>query len=89
MPITAFFFRNSGLATPAPGLHPPPMRYTEFRDAIRAELKRRPEGLTWKALQTTLDLPYDRPCPNWTRRLEVEIGLQRQPGQGRAYVWKL
>ena len=65
------------------------MRYTEFRDAIRAELKRCSEGLTWKELQATLDLPYDRPCPNWTRRLEVEIGLQRRPGPGRAYVWKL
>lgn len=76
--------RDSGLASP-----PFLMRYTEFRDAIRTELKRRPEGLTWKELQTTLDLPYDRPCPNWTRRLEVEIGLQRLPGHGRAYVWKL
>lgn len=65
------------------------MRYTEFRDAIRDELRRRPQGRTWKELRATLALPYDRPCPNWTRRLEEEIGLQRQPGRTRAYVWKL
>ena len=33
------------------------------------------------------DLPYDRPCPEWTRRLESEIGLIRQKGTGKAFVW--
>lgn len=65
------------------------MRYTEFRDAIRAELMSHPQGRTWKELKTNLDLPYDRPCPNWTRRLEGEIGLQRRPGPGRAHVWRM
>jgi len=65
------------------------MRYTEFRDSIRSELKRCPEGLTWKELKFRLNLPYTRPCPNWTNRLEEEIGLQRQTGKGRAYIWNL
>lgn len=65
------------------------MRYTEFRDAIAGELRRHPDGKTWKELQSSLDLPYDRPCPNWTARLETEIGLVRNTRRGRALIWKL
>lgn len=69
------------------------MRYTEFRDAIHRRLKRRKSGLTWAELRDTLDLPYDRPCPEWTKRLEAEIGLTRSkptaPGAGRALVWRV
>lgn len=64
-----------------------PMRYTEFRDLIQSELRRHPAGLTWVELKTRLRLPYDRPCPTWTRQLEEEIGLRRVPGKGRAKVW--
>jgi hypothetical protein len=34
-------------------------------------------------------LPYHRPCPAWTARLESDIGLVRGKGTGRALVWKL
>jgi hypothetical protein len=65
------------------------MRYTEFRDLIREELDRSPEGRTWAELRDGLGLPYDRPCPTWTRKLEEQIGLTRTKGAGRALVWKL
>ena len=65
------------------------MTYIEFRDAVCGELGRRKNGLTWRELRERLDLPYERPCPTWVRRLEVESGLTREPGPGRAYVWSL
>ena len=65
------------------------MRYVEFRDAIQEELKHHGEGWTWKELRHRLKLPYVRPCPTWVSRLEKEIGLERAPGEGRAYVWTL
>ena len=65
------------------------MKYTEFRDRIERELKRKRSGATWKELKHRLDLPYDRPCPTWVKQLEDEIGLTRSRNNGRAYVWKL
>jgi hypothetical protein len=65
------------------------MRYVEYRDAIKAELRRNSAGLTWAELQSRLGLPYDRPCPTWTRQLESEIGLQRKKGVGRSLVWHI
>jgi len=65
------------------------MRYVEFRDAIAGELRRNPKGLTWAELKAQRALPYERPCPTWTRQLEKEIGLSRAKGSGRAYVWKI
>ena len=66
------------------------MRYIDFRDSIRDELRRHAGGLTWTQLRQRLDLPYERPCPAWTKQLEREIGLTRVSGNGsRALVWKL
>jgi hypothetical protein len=65
------------------------MRYVEFRDAIEKELRRRPEGLTWRQLQERLSLPYDRPCSAWTKQLEQEIGLSRMKSAGRALLWRV
>jgi hypothetical protein len=64
------------------------MRYIDFRDAIDAELRANPGGLTWPELKQRLDLPYERPCPTWVKRLETEIGLSREKGPGRALVWR-
>ncbi len=63
------------------------MRYTEFRDLIQEKLQRNAEGLTWFELKESLGLPYQRPCPEWIKRLEQEIGLCRAKGACRAYVW--
>jgi hypothetical protein len=64
------------------------MSYITFRDAIRRELRRHQRGLTWKQLRDRLDLPYERPCPNWVARLEQDINLSRARAAGREYVWK-
>jgi hypothetical protein len=65
------------------------MRYAEYKDAIRRELRRSPQGLTWLQLQQRLNLPYDRPCATWTHLLEREIGLSRKKGDGRAFLWRV
>jgi hypothetical protein len=65
------------------------MTYADFRDSIATQLRRTPAGLTWAQLQERLALPYDRPCPTWTKQLEHDIGLTRVKGQGRALVWKV
>jgi hypothetical protein len=65
------------------------MRYDEFKAAIHQHLKRNRHGATWLELRETLALPYDRPCPEWTHRLETEIGLIRRKGTSRALVWEL
>jgi len=67
------------------------MRYQDFRDAIRNELRRTRAGLTWTQLRDRLKLPYDRPCPAWTAQLEKEIGLARgrDGKRGRSLIWKL
>lgn len=65
------------------------MHYTEFKAAIQQHLKRKREGATWVELREALALTYERPCPEWTRRLEEEIGLVRRKGAGRALVWAL
>ena len=63
------------------------MRYVEFRDAVLEYLRRRSRGRTWAQIRDDLDLPYKRPCPTWTARLERESGLTRTRGAGRALVW--
>lgn len=66
------------------------MRYVEFRESIREALQGKPDGLTWAQLRDQLTLPYDRPCPAWTRQLEQEIGLKRaRPKTGRALLWRI
>jgi hypothetical protein len=63
------------------------MRDCDFRDQIHSALRRSRSGKTWAALKSELKLPYDRPCPEWTKRLEQEIGLRRTPGTGRSLLW--
>jgi hypothetical protein len=65
------------------------MRFVEFQSLICEELLQHPKGFTWAELGERLDLPYDRPCSTWVKRLEEESGLTRARGSGRAYLWKL
>lgn len=65
------------------------MRYVDFRDVILEELRQNPAGLTWAELKERLDLPYDRPCPTWVGRMKQEVGLSRDRGSGRSYVWRV
>ncbi|TDU81582.1 hypothetical protein EI77_00892 [Prosthecobacter fusiformis] len=65
------------------------MTYAEFRTHIQRHLEKQSRGATWQELRDTLKLPYERPCPEWTRRLEEEIGLVRRKGHGRSLHWTL
>lgn len=65
------------------------MSYSEFKNAITKYLRKHRAGATWQELRDGLSLPYERPCPEWTRQLEQEIHLQRRKGTGRALVWSL
>ncbi len=58
------------------------MTYDEFKGAIHQRLRLSRHGATWVELRDSLALPYDRPCPEWTRRLEEDIGLVRMGGPG-------
>lgn len=65
------------------------MTYLEFKTRIQRHLKQHSDGATWRELRDALELPYERPCPEWTRRLEEEIGLLRRKGEGRGFNWSL
>jgi len=65
------------------------MSYAEFKQRIEGSLRRRKGGLTWRELREVAELPYERACPEWTRRLEREIGLKRVKGETRALVWTM
>lgn len=65
------------------------MRYDQFRETVHQTLRKHPDGLAWRALREAGGLPYDRPCPEWTRRLETEIGLTRERAGGRGLVWRI
>jgi hypothetical protein len=65
------------------------MRYVDFRDSICRELRKNPQGLTWPELRSRLDLPYRSPCSEWVARMERENGLRREPGESRAFIWKV
>lgn len=65
------------------------MRYVEFRDLIHEDLRDNPAGQTWAELKDRLQLPYERPCPTWVRRLEQEIGLVRAKRSGGALHWMI
>jgi hypothetical protein len=65
------------------------MTYLEFKSTVQRHLIQHPNGATWQELRDTLKLPYQRPCPEWTCRLETEIGLVRRRGSGRSLCWTL
>ncbi len=65
------------------------MTYLQYRNQIQEELLAHPHGWTWKELKSRLALPYKTPCPEWTKRLESEIQLDRSEKKGNAKIWKL
>jgi antitoxin component of MazEF toxin-antitoxin module len=66
----------------------PRMTYEEFRDSIRGELKRSPDGLTWTEIRARLKLPQKVPNNKWVRRMETDIGLTRVKDL-RGVVWRV
>ena len=65
------------------------MRYVDLRGSIKDDLLQCPPGFTWEELRERLQLPHDRPCGSWVRRMQREMGLTRARGSGRAYIWTL
>ena len=65
------------------------MTYATFRDRVQDTLRQHPSGLTWVELRGNAKLPYERPCPEWTKRLEKDIGLVRAEKRGNALVWRV
>jgi len=64
------------------------MTYEEFRDKIRMELKKNPDGLTWTELKRKLNLPQKVPNNKWVNQMIKDIGLMRAKRE-RSTVWKL
>jgi hypothetical protein len=66
------------------------MTYLEFKTSIQHHLEKHSTGATWAELRDRLDLPYDRPCPEWTRRLEKEmfapLSEESCPGKSHARI---
>jgi len=65
------------------------MTYAAFSDKVQQTLSRYPTGLTWVELRGTAKLPYQRPCPEWTKQLENDIGLIRTDKRGNAFIWRV
>ena len=65
------------------------MQYENFKDIIQKELARHPAGLTWAQLKRRLSLSYERPCAEWIKRMERDIGLTRTRREGRAFLWMI
>ena len=65
------------------------MTYATFRDTVQQTLRRHPSGLTWAELRSAANLPYQRPCPEWTKQLENDIGLSRAEKRGNALIWRV
>jgi hypothetical protein len=64
------------------------MRYEQFSSLIVDELKKNPEGMSWRELKAQLDLPYKTPCYTWICRMETEMGLYRSRGP-KGMIWKV
>lgn len=65
------------------------MTYEEFRQIIKEELEKAPEGLTWTQIRERRPELYQKwPANQWVRRLEEDIGLIRERVKGRP-IWKL
>ena len=65
------------------------MKYDKFKNQIYTALQANPDGLSWKELRNTLNLPYEIPCQTWINQLVDEIQLIRSKGESRAYIWKI
>jgi hypothetical protein len=64
------------------------MLYEQFKDLVERFL-RKFGASTWEELRTKLELPHERPSPQWIQRLEREIGLKRKRLKGNALVWSV
>jgi hypothetical protein len=65
------------------------MTYEEFKQIIKDELEKTPDGLTWTQIRERRPELYQRfPANQWVRQMEKDIGLVREKVKGRVY-WML
>ena len=64
------------------------MEYEEFKDAVEAALRKRPNGASWSVIRELAALPQRVPFNGWVTRLERDTGLKRVRGQ-RGKLWRL
>lgn len=65
------------------------MSYEEFKQIIKEELKKSPEGLTWTQIRERRPELYQKfPANQWVTQMEKDIGLVRSKKAGKV-VWKL
>jgi len=65
------------------------MPYEDFRDKIRDALLTADNGMTWTEVRTATSLPQMFPNNKWVRRLEADIGLQRNREKQGIIRWSL
>ena len=65
------------------------MTYEEFKQIIKDELEKAPDGLTWTQIRERRPELYQRfPANQWVRQMEKDIGLVREKVKGKVY-WRL
>ncbi len=65
------------------------MAYEDFRDKIEETLKDAGQPLTWTEVRTIAGLPQAFPNNQWVRRMEDDIGLQRERDRKSVIRWSL
>lgn len=67
-----------------------PMTYELFRDTVKAVLTSGPDvGMTWTEVRTRAKLAQVFPNNQWVRRMEGDIGLQRERDAHGIMHWNL
>ena len=65
------------------------MPYEEFQAKVKEALMSADHSLTWTELRTFTGLPQKYPNNRWVRRLEKDIGLQRDRDEHGRVHWEL
>ena len=65
------------------------MTYEDFRAKIQKALRGSDAPLSWTEIRTGAGLPQTFPNNQWVRRLEKDIGLQRQRDIHGIIRWRL
>ncbi|MCX6543523.1 MAG: hypothetical protein NTV05_03815 [Acidobacteria bacterium] len=67
----------------------PMVSYEDFQAAIRKTLQDAEAPLTWTEIRTAAKLPQLFPNNQWVRRLERDIGLERQRDDHGIIHWRI
>ena len=65
------------------------MTYDVFKGKIQETLRTSAQPLTWTEIRTMAKLPQAVPNNQWVRRLEDDIGLQRNRDTHGIISWSL